>query len=75
LTYLHLNPKSFRIDALEDQGFIVRAEASNEDPAILAETFVCHCYRGSEGTDCAGVKVANDHPESLQTLSHPEDLQ
>ncbi|KAM6287603.1 LOW QUALITY PROTEIN: hyaluronidase-4 [Spheniscus humboldti] len=64
LTYLHLNSKSFRIDALEDQGFIVRGEAMNEDLEIMAETSVCHCYQGYEGTDCVEVKVADDHPGS-----------
>ncbi|KAM7127282.1 LOW QUALITY PROTEIN: hyaluronidase-4 [Ciconia maguari] len=62
-TYLHLNPKSFPRDALEDQGFIVR-EASAEDLEIMAETFVCHCYQGYEGTDFVEVKVADDHPGS-----------
>ncbi|KAM6146923.1 LOW QUALITY PROTEIN: hyaluronidase-4 [Phoenicopterus ruber ruber] len=61
-TYLHLHLKSFRLDALEDQGFIVRGEASNEDLEIMAETFVCHCYQGYEGTDCGEVKVAGNHP-------------
>ncbi|KAM6093473.1 LOW QUALITY PROTEIN: hyaluronidase-4 [Chlamydotis macqueenii] len=61
---LHLNPKSFWIDDLEDQGFIVRGEASNEDVEIMAETFVCHSYQAYEGTDSGEVKVADDHSGS-----------
>ncbi|KAM9245616.1 LOW QUALITY PROTEIN: hyaluronidase-4-like [Leptosomus discolor] len=56
--------RSFQIDALENQGFIVRGEASNEDLEIMAETFFCHCYQGYEGTDCGEVKVADDHSGS-----------
>lgn len=63
-TYLHLNPMSFQIDALKDQGFIVKVEESNEDLEIMTETFVCHCYQGYEWTDCGEVKVADDHPGS-----------
>uniref|UniRef100_A0A8B9S2Y7 Hyaluronidase n=1 Tax=Apteryx owenii TaxID=8824 RepID=A0A8B9S2Y7_APTOW len=60
--YLHLNPKNFRIEASEDQGFIVRGEASNEDLEIMSKKFVCHCYQGYEGTDCTEAKVADERP-------------
>ncbi|KAM6211068.1 LOW QUALITY PROTEIN: hyaluronidase-4 [Sarcoramphus papa] len=73
-THLRLNPKSFRIDASEDQGFIVRGEASNEDLEIMAETFVCHCYQRYEGTDCGEVKVADNHPRSSADSLSPRRL-
>uniref|UniRef100_A0A663NA61 Hyaluronidase n=1 Tax=Athene cunicularia TaxID=194338 RepID=A0A663NA61_ATHCN len=71
LTDLHLKPKSFWIDALEDQGFIGRGNASNEDLDIMAETLVCHCYQGYEGTDCGKVEVADDHPVSFADSVSP----
>ncbi|KAM6290362.1 LOW QUALITY PROTEIN: hyaluronidase-4 [Porphyrio hochstetteri] len=67
--YLHL-----WIDALEDQRFIVRVEASNEDLETMAETFVCHCYQGYECTNSGQVTVADDDPGSSADSVPPRRL-
>lgn len=57
--YLHLNPASYRIEASEDGEFIVKGKASDTDLEAIEKKFSCHCYRGYEGADCRGTKMAD----------------